>query len=102
MGLDFVDEHHAVRRSAGVLATISNASPVKRSLSSGVLSSFAVSAWILPITSEGDPAGANKPTHVENSKPGSLPASASVGTSGRPAARLGEVTASARKVPAFD
>src|SRR5436190_23717553 len=48
----------------------------------------------------GVPVGASTPNHDEASKPG-IPDSATVGTLGSAAARVNEVTASARSLPAL-
>src|SRR5262249_1726621 len=67
--------------SSGVLPTPSLPPVLSRSSTSGALSAFAVSRWMMFTTSRGVPAGTNNPCQLVDSKPGIV--SATVGTPGR-------------------
>src|SRR6185503_14205678 len=56
--------------SSGVLPTGCSPALTRRSLTSGSLSAFTVSAWSLRTASCGVPRGASSPSHCEDSKPG--------------------------------
>ena len=83
----------------GVLPTGSAPSSEIRLLTSGSLRMRAVSTESFPTIAFDVAAGATSPNHYTASSPGT-PASMMVGMSGAPEARLAELTASARILPA--
>src|SRR4029450_7763746 len=85
-------------KSAGVFGAGSAPSATNCARMFGVLRILVTSAFHLATIGAGVPAGANRPYHVEISKPGK-PASDIVGNSGARLDRFAVVTASARNLP---
>src|ERR1700687_1192623 len=86
---------------SGLLAIVSAANVVMRSLISGLASAFRTSALNLSTISLGVPAGANMATQAVTSKPASPGVSEIAGSSGIRAERLTLETPIARSLPAL-
>src|SRR4029078_8380736 len=90
----------AAAMSAGDDVNGSNVKPAKRSLTSGSVSTLAMSWLILAMIAGGVPRGASNPTQALTSNPAGRPPSATVGTDSKPATRMGAATAMYFTLPA--